>query len=113
MECHRVLFWTYFIYFVTHPLSAVICQPDLSYHIFADVSQLYNSNTPSHFPSLACCLKDRIEDLVEWMKDSKLKMNDDKTELIAIDSRSKTSQVIPNLLPTSISDCNIPFSKSL
>ena len=37
------------------------------------------------------------------MDDSKLKMNDDKTELMVIGTRSKLSQVIPNLAPMSIS----------
>ena len=42
----------------THPLSAVICQSGLSYHFFADESQLHKSSVPSDFPVLACCLKD-------------------------------------------------------
>ena len=64
----------------THPLSAVICQYGLSYHFFADDSQLHKSSVPSDFPVLACCLKDCIEDVAEWMGDSKLKMNDDKLQ---------------------------------
>ena len=60
-----------------HPLSAVICQSDISYHFFADDSQLHNSSVPSDFPVLACCLKDCNEDVAEWMADSKLKMNDE------------------------------------
>ena len=63
----------------THPLSAAICQSGLSYHFFADDSKLHKSSVPSDFPVLACCLKDCIEDVTEWMGDSKLKMNDDKT----------------------------------
>ena len=47
------------------------------------------------------------------MADSKLKMNDDKTELMAIGTRSKLSQVIPNLAPVSISGCDIPLSQSV
>ena len=47
------------------------------------------------------------------MADSKLKMNDDKTELMAIGNRSKLSQVIPNLAPMSISGCDMPFSQSV
>ena len=45
------------------------------------------------------------------MGDSKLKMNDDKTELLAIGTRSKLSLVIPNLAPMSISGCDMPFSQ--
>ena len=40
-------------------------------------------------------------------------MNDDKTELLAIGSRLKLSQVTLNLTPMSISDCDIPFSQSV
>ena len=97
----------------THPLSAVVCQCGLSYNFFADDSQLHKSSAPSDFPVLACCLKDCIEDVVKWMGDSKLKVNDDKTELMAIDTRSKLRQVIPNLAPMSISGCDIPFSQSV
>ena len=96
----------------THPLSTVICQSDISYHFFADDSWLHKSGVPSDFPVLACCLKYCIEDVAEWMADSKLKMNDDKTELMAIGTRSKSSQVIPNLAPMSISGFDIRFSQS-
>ena len=54
-----------------------------------------------------------FERLVEWMGDSKLKMNDDKTELMAIGTRSKLSQVIPIRAPVFISGCNIPFFQSV
>ena len=47
------------------------------------------------------------------MGESRLKMNDDKTELVAIDTRSKLSHAIPNLAPMSISGCDIPFSRSV
>ena len=87
----------------THSLRTVICQSGISYHFFADDSQLHNSSVPS----------DCIEDVDEWMADSKLKMNDDKTELMSIGTRSKLSQVIPNLAPMSISGCDIPFSQSV
>ena len=58
-------------------------------------------------------MKDCIEDVAEWMGDSKLKMNDDKTELMAIGTRSKLRQVIPHLAPVAISGCDIPFSQSV
>ena len=61
----------------THPLSTVICQSGLSYHFFADDSQLHKSSAPSDFAVLACCLKDCIEDVAEWMADSKLNIEDE------------------------------------
>ena len=97
----------------THPLSTVVCQSGLSYNFFADDSQLHKSSIPSDFLDLACCLKDCNKDVAEWTGDCKLKMNDDKTELMAIGTRSKLSQVIPNLASMSISGCDIPFSQSV
>ena len=99
----------------THPLSAVICQSGLSFFFFfffffTDDSQLHKSNVRSDFPVLACCLKDCIEDVAEWMGDCKLKMNDDKTERMAIGNRSKLSQVIPNLASVFISGCDTILS---
>ena len=97
----------------SHPLRTIICESGLSYNFFADDSKLHKSNVSSDFPVFACCLKDCIEDVAEWMGDSKLKMNDDKTELMAIGTRSKLSQIIPNLTPMPISGCDIPFSQSV
>ena len=96
----------------TQSLSTVICQSGHSYHFFADDSQLHNSSTPSDFPVLVHSLKDCIEDVAEWMCDSMLKMNHDKTELIAIGTKPKISQVTLSLTPVSISGHNIPFSQS-
>ena len=47
------------------------------------------------------------------MGDSNLTMNDDKTELMAIGTRSKLSQVIPNLALLSVSGCDMPFPQSV
>ena len=109
----EILIWDLFYLLYINPLSTVICQSGLSYHIFADDSHLHKSSVPSDFPVLAYCLKDCIEDVAEWMGGSKLKMNYDKTELMAIGTRSKSSQVILNHTPMSTSGSDIPFSQSV
>ena len=79
---------TSFIYFV-HTVSRhchLLVRP-----LFADDSQLHNSSIHSDFPALVHILKDCIEDAAKWMSDSMLKMNNDKTELIAIGTKSKIS----------------------
>ena len=75
-----------------HPLSTVICQSCHSFHFFADDSQLHKQSVPSDFPVLAGGLKYCIEDVAEGIGDSKLKTNEDKTELMAIGTRSKLSR---------------------
>ena len=104
MQCHSVQFCHLFYLLCTHTLSVPsFCQSGLSHRFFADDSQHHKSSISSDFPVLACCLQDCIEDVDEWMSDSKLKMNDDKTELVAFGIRSKISQVISKLTPMAIS----------
>ena len=52
-----------------------------------------------------------IEEVGVWMKGNKLKMTDDKTELITIGTGSKVKQVGTNL--TFFQDCEIEFSESV
>ena len=73
--------------------------------------KLHKSSVPSDFPVLALCVEDCIEDVAEWMGDSKLMMNDDKAECMAIGTRSELSKVIPNLTPITIFGCDKPFSQ--
>ena len=47
------------------------------------------------------------------MNERRLKTKNDKTELIAIVSKSKAIQVSPNVTPVSISGSDIPFSQSV
>ena len=68
-------------------------------------------SVPSDFTAIAGCLKDCIEDVTEWMSDNKLKINDDKTELIVTGTKSKINQVTPNLALMSISGYDTPFSQ--
>ena len=42
-----------------------------------------------------------------------VKLNDDKTGRLPIETRSKLSHVILNLAPMSISGCDIQFSQSV
>ena len=97
--------------FCTQSFCTVICQSGYSYRIFADDSQLHNWNIPSDVLAHVQSLKDCIEDVSEWMSNSML--NNDKTELTAIHTKSRISQVTPNLTPVSISGYHIPFSQSV
>ena len=87
-------------------------------HCLCDCINFHGRAEDSYFvgaavfgPALVHSLKDCIEDVAEWMCDSMLKMNHDKTELIAIGTKPKISQVILSLTPVSISSHNIQFSQ--
>ena len=78
----------------TERQSTVNQQLGTTYHFFADDLQLHDSAapSPSEFSSLVRDMTSSIEEVGIWMKGNKLKMNDDKTELIAIGFKAKAGQ---------------------
>ena len=76
------------------------------------ILSFHKSSVSFDFPVLVC-LKDCIQDVAELIG-GKLKMNDDKTELMAhwhqVQIKSGPS---PKIALMSISGCDIPFSQSV
>ena len=71
----------------TTPLSAVIERHSILHHSYADDSHLQNSATPDSLHDLIDSMRLCIDDIHDWMTDNKLKLNDDKTEVMIISSR--------------------------
>jgi hypothetical protein len=57
----------------------VIGHYNISYHFYADDSQLYDSAVPDEVPGMAANLSIAITGVCSWAADKKLKMNEDKT----------------------------------
>jgi hypothetical protein len=92
------------------PLSNVFKSSSHLYHFFADDSQLYNSTHPSSIPNLVSDIANCIENVAAWMKSNKLKMNDDKTEILMLGTKTKLQQT--NTQSMTFFNCTIPFAKS-
>ena len=73
----------------TFTLSDAIKSHGISYHLYADDCQLYASAAPNDFPRLADKIGSSIECVCSWMANNKLKMNEDKTEVIKIGTLNK------------------------
>ena len=72
----------------TTPLSSVIQSHNLDHHLYADDTQIYVSlTTPDTCRSLNQ-LRDCLQDVSLWIKNSKVKLNADKTEFLIIAQRS-------------------------
>uniref|UniRef100_A0A803J2B7 Reverse transcriptase domain-containing protein n=1 Tax=Xenopus tropicalis TaxID=8364 RepID=A0A803J2B7_XENTR len=73
------------------PLGKIIQKHDLTYHCYADDTQLYMSfkpNTTDPIPKINTCLAE----LQEWMNENWLKLNADKTEVLAIGGQRLTAK---------------------
>ena len=89
----------------------MIRECDVSYHFFADDSQLHDAAEPLLVPSLVQETTLCIGKVSDWMKANKLKMNDEKTEIIPIGTNSKLKQVHVNSIV--ISGCERFFSQKV
>ena len=95
----------------TIPLGAILRKHDVSYHIYADDTQLYcsfNTKSPTDaLDSITAC----VSEIRAWMIINNLKINDDKTEFLQI-----TSPFLRNNLPLNaklqIGQHTIPTSAS-
>ena len=69
----------------TSPLSDIERFHGLSYHFYADDTQLYLSfetSSPEDLSTCKSCLGDCVKDIDLWMLNNKLKLNSGKTEII-------------------------------
>ena len=106
----------------TKPLSSVIQGHNLDHHLYADDTQIYISlTTPDACRSLNQ-LRDCLQDVSLWMKNSKLKLNANKTEFMitgTITQRAKLDGFFPthilnqSVTPApSVSNLGVNFDES-
>ena len=72
----------------TAPLGFIIKSHNLNYHFYADDSQLYLSIKPSNVNDLVFSLEKCILEVKDWMEKNKLKLNEEKTEVVLINPKN-------------------------
>ena len=66
----------------TDPISEIISSYGLNYHLYADDTQLYIPINSSTKDTSIKTIEQCANDIKSWMSSNKLKLNDDKTEVI-------------------------------
>ena len=92
------------------PLTAIIYSHSITHHTFADNLQLQISAHPNKMSKLLCIMQSYASDVKAWATANMLKLNDNKTELMFVNS--KRNNHLHNLL-TSITIGNAQFFKSV
>ena len=69
----------------TQPLAEILTKHGMKYHLYADDTQIYVSGTRDEIPEMSYRISCCVTDVKAWMTCNKLKLNDDKTELLLID----------------------------
>ena len=83
----------------TKPLGSVISQHNVTYHFYADDSQLYlafrieGTNLQDFSCSPIAKLEQSIDETCTWMKANKLKVNESKTEVILFGTKQRLQKL--------------------
>jgi len=81
----------------TAPLADIMTAHSVLHHSYADDTQLQKSADPKGFDTLVNSMQECIRDVKSWMTFNKLKLNDEKTEVMVVSSpRISTSLQLPD-----------------
>lgn len=86
----------------TLPLCTILEKHGISYHIYADDTQLYFFFDPKECDQALQIVSKCVADVRSWMIHNKLKINDDKTEFLILTSQHSKSKL----------NCSLPIGSS-
>ena len=72
----------------SHPISEIVSFHSLSHYIFSDDNQLYRSGNVSQLPEIIHSTQSCISDVKAWTTNNQLRLNNDKTEMFPIASKT-------------------------
>ncbi len=89
------------------PLGNIIRKYGISFHCYADDTQLYISTRPDETSKL-CKLTECVKNIKDWMTNNFLLLNSDKTEKLLIGPKNSTQNILDHNLQ--LDGCSVTSS---
>ncbi len=89
------------------PLGNIITKNGISFHCYADDTQLYISTRPDETSKLSK-LTECVKNIKDWMTSNFLLLNSDKTEILLIGPKNSTQNILDHNLQ--LDGCNVTSS---
>ena len=81
----------------TQPLVDILRKHDMMYHFYADDTQLYKAGSHEDLQNMMTSVEMCVSEIKQWMTGHKLKLNDDKTEIMIINRHTIPAQHLPSV----------------
>ena len=91
----------------TCPVPEIIIGHSLTPHMYADDTQIYNTNSYPDMPSMVAVFEDCVAEIGTWMGQNRLQLNSGKTEVLAVCSCRNMDTMSD--LELNINGSNVPF----
>ena len=97
----------------TSPISDILKKHNLNFHLCADDTQIYAKITTSNETQCIDNIEACINDLKAWMIENRLKLNEDKTEVLVLGKKSSCNKLTVTKLCVAGSQVDIVHSGSV
>ena len=95
----------------TTPIARIMKDHTLSYHVYADDTQLYMSFQVGSHSTAVAQIEKCVSDIKSWMNSNWLQLNDSKSEVLLFSSKTNLKYV-PSTFNILVGNDQIPVSTS-
>ena len=92
------------------PLGLLLRSLNISFHFYADDTQIYLSCLPSSLSDAISSLQYAFKVISEWLASNFLQLNDNKTEVLLVGSSTNTARCMQLHSSITLGNATVPFS---